>query len=87
MGFKELNKYFPDIKEPSDLPETVVENAAMKGTMLLDEYLRYRLEAKRAAARASAERQNAEKSGIGPQTDRGAAVNPETAEFLKGLWR
>ena len=87
MGFKELNKYFPDIKEPSDLPETVVENAVMKGTMLLDEYLRYRLDAKREAARASAERQNAAKAGIGPQTDRGSAVNPETAEFLKGLWR
>ena len=87
FGFEELKAEFPDIKDISELPQSVVENAKMKGTLLLDEYLRYRHNAKRNARKAAAQNENADTLSIGSQTDRRGGVSPETAEFLKGLWR
>lgn len=86
-GFDELQNEFPNIKSPNELPETVVENAALRGTRLLDEYLRYLHAAKRDAKRAADIQKNAELASLGSQTDRKGGINPETAEFLKGLWR
>lgn len=86
-GFDELTQEFPEIKDISDLPESVVENARLRGTLLLDEYLRYRLAAKRAEEKAKNGRIAADNMSIGSQTDRKGGINPETAEFLKGLWR
>ena len=87
LGLKELKEEFPEIKDISDLPESVVQNAKMKGTLLLDEYLRYRHTAKRNARKAAAQSEDANNASIGSQTDRRGGVSPETAEFLKGLWR
>lgn len=87
MGLEELKEQFPEIKDISDLPRSVVENAEMKGTLLLDEYLRYRHGAKRESVRAAAQRISADNASVGPQTDRRGGLNPETAEFLKGLWK
>lgn len=87
LGLKELKEEFPEIKDISDLPELVVENARLKGTLLLDEYLRYRHTAKRNARKAAAQSEDANNASIGSQTDRRGGVSPETAEFLKGLWR
>ncbi|MGN0493715.1 MAG: hypothetical protein ACI4F7_08720 [Acutalibacteraceae bacterium] len=87
LGLNELKAEFPEIKDISDLPESVVENAKLKGTLLLDEYLRYRHTAKRNARRAAAQSEGAQSASIGSQTDRRGGVSPETAEFLKGLWR
>lgn len=86
-GFAELKKEFPEIKDISDLPEKVVEDSKLKGTLLLDEYLRYRHSAKREADRAAARQRSAADLSIGSQTDRGYGTDLETAEFLKGLWR
>ena len=69
------------------MPQSVVENARMKGTLLLDEYLRYRHNEKRKARKASLQTENAANLSIGSQTDRKGGVSPETAEFLRGLWR
>lgn len=87
MGLKELKAEFPEIKDISDLPESVVENARLKGSLLLDEYLRYRHTAKRNARKAAAQSEGANSASIGSQIDRRGGVSPETAEFLKGLWR
>lgn len=87
IGFDELKAEFPDIKEISDLPESVVENTKMKGTLLLDEYLRYRHNEKRNAKKAAAQSESNDALSIGSQTDRKGGTSPETAEFLKGLWR
>lgn len=87
IGFDELKAEFPDIKDISDLPESVVESARLKGTLLLDEYLRYRHTAERNAHIAAAKSEDANSASIGSQTDRRGGVSPETAEFLKGLWR
>ncbi len=87
IGLEELKAEFPDIKDISDLPQSVVENARMKGTLLLDEYLRYRHNEKRNARKAALQTENAANLSIGSQTDRKGGVSPETAEFLRGLWR
>ena len=55
--------------------------------MLLDEYLRYRRAAEKAAAQTAAENRRAAKMSLGSQSDRRGGINPETAEFLKGLWK
>lgn len=87
IGLEELKAEFPDIKDIYDLPQSVVENARMKGTLLLDEYLRYRHNEKRNARKAALQTENAANLSIGSQTDRKGGVSPETAEFLRGLWR
>ena len=85
--FKELNAEFPEIKSIADLPAAVVENAELRGTKLLDEYLRYRLTEEREAKTDALKQKNAENLSLGSLTDRKGGINPETAEFLKGLWR
>ncbi|MEE1238701.1 MAG: hypothetical protein UHO61_02120 [Acutalibacteraceae bacterium] len=87
LGLKELMTEFPDIKDISDLPQTVVENSKMKGTLLLDEYLRYLHSEKMNVQRAAAQSESNKALSIGSQTDRKGGTSPETAEFLKGLWR
>lgn len=87
MGLEELKTEFPDIKDISDLPQSVVENAKMKGTLLLDEYLRYLHTENNNARKAAAQGESAISASVGSQTDRKGGVSPETAEFLKGLWR
>lgn len=86
-GFEELQREFPEIKDISSLPQSVVENAQIKGTLLLDEYLRYRHTEKKNARKSAANSASAENSSIGSQTDRRGGTDPEALEFLKGLWR
>ena len=85
--FAELTAEFPQIKSISDLPDSVVQKSELRGTKLLDEYLRYRLTEEREAASAALKQKNAENLSLGSLTDRKGGINPETAEFLKGLWR
>ena len=42
-GFEEVKNYFSEIKDEEDLPWEVLEKSRLKGTKLLDEYLRYLL--------------------------------------------
>ncbi len=86
-GFGEIAENFPKIKSLDDLPESVVEAAKLKGTLLLDEYLRY-LHKQDTAARQSIKTQlKAEQTAMGSLTNTKKGENPETAEFLKGLWQ
>lgn len=86
-GFEELKKEFPEIGGISDLPYEVTENSKLKGTLLLDEYLRYLHNENKKAADAAVLQKNIADASIGSQTDRNGGTDPETAEFLKGLWR
>lgn len=85
--FKELNESFPEIKSIEDLPKGVIENAIKSGKPLLDEYLRYRLLQEKAVKENVSAQKNAENSSVGSQLNKARGENPETAEFLKGLWR
>ncbi len=87
VGFSEVSENFPKIKSIEDLPECVVESAKLKGTLLLDEYLRY-LHKQDLAIKASIKNQlKAEQSATGSLVNKKGAQSPETAEFLRGLWQ
>ncbi len=86
-GLSELLENFPKIKSLADLPESVVESAQLKGTLLLDEYLRY-LHRQQLAARQSVKSQlKAEQSAMGSLLNKRGNENPEAIEFLRGLWQ
>lgn len=87
LGFKELKESFPQYENLESLPEEVVEKAKLKGTLLLDEYLRYLLKEKMAAKQAVKAQIDAENNSIGSQINKKSNLNPETVEFLKGLWK
>ena len=84
--FEELREFFPDIKSADMLPSQVLENAALSGRNLLDEYLRYSLKEKLKIKEAEKNYKMALKSSSGSQINRAGRISPETAEFLKGLW-
>lgn len=86
-GLTELQKYFPDFKSEDDLPEEIREAAELKGTRLLDEYLRYLLDKKLNAQQALNTSKMAEKASVGSQINRQGAISPEASQFLKGLWK
>lgn len=86
-GFAELKENFPEIKDLESLPAQVLENAKLKGTLLLDEYLRYRHNQKNAVKNSLLKQKENLNSSTGSQLNKKGNDNPETAEFLKGLWQ
>ena len=86
-SFADIMFYFPKIKSKEDLPQEVIEASELKGTLLLDEYLRYILESKKRLEDIEKNRKNIEGASVGSQGNRKSAVTPEAAEFLKGLWK
>lgn len=86
-GFAELKEAFPKIATPQQLPESVLRNCELKGTLLLDEYLRYLL-AEEMSAKAQAEQQkNVQKASTGSLANQFGGSSPEAEEFIKGLWK
>ena len=86
-GFSELKEKFPEFTAVENLPESVLENAKLRGSLLLDEYLRYKLEQEIAVKNSIIKQQQAQNASTGSQLGKKGNDNPETAEFLKGLWR
>ena len=86
-GFDELTSAFPEIKSKKNLPREVLDNAELKGTLLLDEYLRYLLSQKRNAQTVARKQREGEKSSTGSLTNHRDSQTSETEEFLKGLWK
>lgn len=86
-GFEELKKNFPRFKDVSELPVEVVENSRLKGSRLLDEYLRYRLFEERSRNEAKKAEEQAALCAVGSQKfGQSETEDPTNAEFLKGLW-
>lgn len=85
-GFSELQAKFPEIKEIDDLPQSVLENSKLKGSLLLDEFLRYKLEQEIAVKNSIKEQKKASLSSVGSHQSKKGNDNPEATEFLKGLW-
>ena len=86
-GFDELKSYFKNIKKVEDLPDAVIDAARLKGSLLLDEYLRYLLIQKREKENAVNISRFSKDASIGSQLNRKSNITPEASEFLKGLWR
>ena len=87
LGFNELRESFPQYENIDSLPQEVVEKAKLKGTLLLDEYLRYLLKEKTITKQTIEAQRDAENNSIGSQINKKSNLNPETVEFLKGLWK
>ena len=86
-GFSELKENFSQINSLDDLPQSVVEAAKLKGTLLLDEYLRY-LHNQELIMKSSIKNQrDARNSAMGPLINKSKGESPEAAEFLRGLWQ
>ena len=83
----EIRENFPEIDSIEKLPEQVKENCELKGTNLLDEYLRYLLKQSKLKAQTQLDMQNATNSSVGSQNT-GAASFCDCAgdEFIKGIW-
>ena len=86
-GFDELHEYFPKINALEDLPQQVLDNAELKGTLLLDEYLRYLHRQNTAAKDSIYAQKKAAEMATGSFKNRNGNASPETAEFLRGLWQ
>lgn len=86
-SFDEVRRFFPKIENKDSLPQEVVESSNLKGTLLLDEYLRYLLAQKRRQEKSIKSKEAAEKSSVGSQLSRKNSLSPESEEFIKGLWK
>lgn len=86
-SFNEIKEFFPKIQNQEALPESVVEASKLKGTLLLDEYLRYLLAQKMRQEKSIKAQREAENQSVGSQFNRNAAISPESEEFIKGLWK
>lgn len=85
--FDEIEKYFPNIKSEEDLPKEVRESSKLKGTLLLDEYLRYLLAQKKRQEKSKEHEEKVQKASIGSLKNCKSPTSPETEEFIKGLWK
>lgn len=87
LNLNEVYEAFEDIKCPEDLPAEVLEKATLKGTNALDEYLRYLLLQKKKTQEALKKQRENDSSTTGSLINLKGGNNPETEEFLRGLWR
>lgn len=86
-SFDEVKQFFPKIQNVESLPEKVVESSKLKGTLLLDEYLRYLLKQKKRQEKSIKTQEEMQKNSIGSQSNCESAISPEGEEFIKGLWK
>lgn len=86
-GLEELKEAFPEIKSIEDLPQEVKEKSELKGTLLLDEYLRFLLSQEKMAKNARKEERKATSASTGSLSSNKGAINAEAQSFLNGLWQ
>lgn len=82
-GLEELRKYFPTVKNLSDLPRAVVESARLRGENLLNSYLKYRLISKRKADDERLFEHDAKKASVGSLK---GGTDTADDDFIKALW-
>ena len=85
-GFDELSSAFPEIKQIGDLPQEVVSKHKLRGSNILDEYLRYRFKQEKEKENFRTREAANSSMGIGPQRNTVIPDSAEQSEFLKGLW-
>ena len=85
--FEELKSYFPHIKNKNELPTEVTTAAKLKGTRLLDEWLRYRHKKQNELSNLKAKQKLGQQSSVGSQREHIAAdYDPTKLQFIKGVW-
>lgn len=87
QDMQEISELFPEITEISQLPETVVEASRLKGSALLDEYLRHLARINCAKSKSARLNRRAEETSIGSQRNAESGnYDPTSREFIKALW-
>ena len=87
IDISEIRENFPEIDSIEKLPEQVTENARLRGSNLLDEYLRYLLKLGKSRAENELASILAESSSTGSQSNpQNNACDIARNEFIKGIW-
>lgn len=85
-GLEELSKYFPG-ETSEDIPDEVFENAKLKNSNIVDEYLRFKamqdILQKKAEEKLTA---NGLADAGSQKTPDASFENPESSEFIRGVW-
>lgn len=83
----EIKDNFPEIDSIDKLPEEVIENSNVRGSNLLDEYLRYLLRLQKCKEAQFLAQRDGESITVGEMRNE---KQPETdtarSEFIKGIW-
>ncbi len=86
-GFIAINKLNPEIKDVSQIPESVLKTAQEEGISVREAYLLYEFNNIKAADKAAKEQAAAKLKSSGSLKDNGGEeLNSTDKEFLKGLW-
>ncbi len=87
QDMQEVSEFFPEITKLSQLPKSVVEASRLKGSALLDEYLRYLARIGRANDKSAKHNRQTAESSIGSQRNAESGnYDPTGREFIKALW-
>lgn len=87
LQIAELLKECPEIRSANDIPPSVLEEAELKGSNLLYEYLKYEHRQKTLANASVQEQSAAKNASVGSQKKYADDdLSPVSTEFIKGLW-
>lgn len=85
--FLELQAEFPEITGVDDLPDSVLEDAAVKGSSLTAAYLLFRHREAQRVARAEADGKTADSASAGSMQDfAGGSDTPALSAMVKAVW-
>lgn len=84
-GEEELEEFFPGMKA-SEVPEEVAELCRMKNTNLVNELLRYNAKKELSLSRQKQKQSENERADTGSLKTSKSPDNPESAEFIRGIW-
>lgn len=83
--FLALAEEFPQIADPAQLPDEVLDMAAEQNISLLDAYLRYRLQEEKRVAAAAEKREQAARQSAGSLSRGAIQTPPEQDAFLRAF--
>ncbi len=83
--FLALAGEFPQIADPAQLPDEVLDMAAELNISLLDAYLRYRLQEEKRVAAAAEKREQAARQSAGSLSRGAIQTPPEQDAFLRAF--
>lgn len=86
-AFIEVQRYFPNIKNIDEIPSEVFKAASVKGSNLLNEYLRYLQLAKLSLKAFEKNNIEAKLASVGSQREAiSQDFDPAKLQFIKGIW-
>ena len=83
--FLALTQEFPQLVNPGDLPDGVLDTAAQEGIPLMDAYLRYRWQEEKKVAAATESRRHAAQCSAGSLARTAVETPPEQDAFLRAF--